>query len=97
MAAAAAPLVGSHVAQATDADPMQHVVLLGDSVFDNAAHVGSGPDVVTQLRRRLPPGWRASLLAVGGSVISDMAQQLARLPTDASHIVNSIGGNDALR
>ena len=75
---------------------MSHVVLLGDSVFDNAAYIGSGPDVVTQLRRRLPPGWRASRLAVDGSVIAGIAQQLAHLPADASHLVISVGGNDAL-
>lgn len=33
---------------------MPHVVLLGDSIFDNAAFVGGGPDVVAQLRRGLP-------------------------------------------
>jgi len=97
LAAATAALADYHEAQAMDSDPMKHVVLLGDSVFDNASHVGGEPDVVTQLRRRLPPGWRASLVAVGGSVIADIAKQLARLPTDASHIVISIGGNDALR
>jgi hypothetical protein len=37
--------------------PMGHLVLLGDSVFDNAAYVGGGPDVVAQLRARLPTGW----------------------------------------
>lgn len=30
---------------------MSNVVLLGTSIFDNAAYVGGGPDVVTQLRR----------------------------------------------
>src|SRR5690349_5483722 len=32
----------------------RHVVLLGDSIFDNAAYVGGGPDVITQLRAALP-------------------------------------------
>jgi len=32
---------------------MVHIVLLGDSVFDNAAYVGGGPDVVRQLRTLL--------------------------------------------
>jgi hypothetical protein len=73
-----------------------HVVLLGDSVFDNAAYVGDGPDVVTQLRGRLPAGWRASLLAKDGSVMRGILDQLACLPADASHLVVSIGGNDAL-
>ncbi|HEV3470074.1 MAG TPA: GDSL-type esterase/lipase family protein [Pyrinomonadaceae bacterium] len=72
------------------------VVLLGDSVFDNAAYVGGGPDVVAQLRAALPEGWRASLLAVDGSVTSGVAAQLRRLPADATHLVVSAGGNDAL-
>jgi hypothetical protein len=76
----AATLVHSRSTPAKDLAAMKHVVLLGDSVFDNAAYVGGGPDVVTQLRQRLPPGWRASLLAVDGSVIASIAQQLARLP-----------------
>ncbi|MDP8949728.1 MAG: SGNH/GDSL hydrolase family protein, partial [Actinomycetota bacterium] len=31
---------------------MNHVVLLGDSIFDNAAYVGGAPDVVRQVRQR---------------------------------------------
>jgi hypothetical protein len=73
-----------------------HVVLLGDSVFDNAAYVAGGPDVVTQLRRLLPAGWQATLLAVDGAVISDVTGQLRSLPADATHLVVSVGGNDAL-
>jgi hypothetical protein len=75
---------------------MRHVVLLGDSVFDNAAYVGGGPDVIAQLRERLPNGWRASLRAVDGSVVAGVPQQLARIPIDATHLVISAGGNDAL-
>jgi lysophospholipase L1-like esterase len=74
-----------------------HVVLLGDSVFDNAAYVRGGPDVVAQLRERLPSGWRATLGAVDGSVAADVSRQLERLPADATHLVVSAGGNDALR
>jgi AraC-like DNA-binding protein len=43
--------------------PMIHIVLLGDSIFDNAAYVAGGPDVVRQLRDTLPSGWRATLNA----------------------------------
>ncbi|HEU4628805.1 MAG TPA: SGNH/GDSL hydrolase family protein [Gemmatimonadaceae bacterium] len=76
---------------------MRHLVLLGDSVFDNAAYVGGGPDVVTQLRALLPAGDRATLLAVDGSTTVDVVAQLARLPADATDLVLSVGGNDALR
>jgi hypothetical protein len=76
---------------------MNHSVLLGDSVFDNAAYIDGGPDVVTQLRQRLPSGWRVSREAVDGSTVADIPQQLERVPIDASHLVVSVGGNDALR
>lgn len=77
--------------------PGGHVVLLGDSVFDNAAYVAGGPDVVAQVRGVLPPGWRATLAAVDGAVTDDVARQLGRVPADATHLVVSAGGNDALR
>jgi hypothetical protein len=75
---------------------MSHVVLLGDSIFDNASYVPGRPPVIEQLRGRLPGGWRATLLAVDGNVTEDVAAQVARLPADASHLVVSVGGNDAL-
>jgi hypothetical protein len=73
-----------------------HLVLLGDSIFDNARYVPDRPPVIEQVRRSLPDGWRATLLAVDGHVASDVQRQLTRLPADASHLVVSIGGNDAL-
>ncbi|HEX8644281.1 MAG TPA: SGNH/GDSL hydrolase family protein [Allosphingosinicella sp.] len=75
---------------------MSHIVLLGDSIFDNAAYVPGGPDVVRQLRDALPPGWRATLLAVDGATTGSVRAQLDRLPGDATHLVVSAGGNDAL-
>src|SRR5205085_726455 len=47
-------------------------------------------------RERLPAGWRASLCAVDGSVVASLSQQLVRIPADATHLVISAGGNDAL-
>jgi lysophospholipase L1-like esterase len=73
-----------------------HVVLLGDSILDNAAYTQGAPDVLTHLRSFLPKGWRASLAAEDGSTTNDLARQLARVPADATHLVVSIGGNDAL-
>jgi GDSL-like Lipase/Acylhydrolase family len=73
-----------------------HVVLLGDSTFDNGAYVAGGPDVVAQLRPLLPAGWSATLRAVDGAAVDDVPRQLARLPPDATHLVVSAGGNDAL-
>jgi GDSL-like Lipase/Acylhydrolase family len=74
---------------------MKHVVLLGDSIFDNRAYVGDGPDVITQLQEKLSD-WRASLLAVDGSMTRNVREQIVLLPDDASHLILSIGGNDAL-
>ena len=77
---------------------MAHVVLLGDSIFDNGAYVRRGePDVVAQVRAKLPVGWKATLCAVDGAVTAGVAHQLSRMPSDASHLVLSVGGNDALR
>ncbi|HEX8443322.1 MAG TPA: SGNH/GDSL hydrolase family protein [Allosphingosinicella sp.] len=75
---------------------MPHLVLLGDSIFDNAAYVPGGPDVVKQVRAALPPGWSATLLAVDGAVTRSVGAQLSRIPGDTTHLVLSVGGNDAL-
>lgn len=73
-----------------------HIVLLGDSIFDNAAYVPGEAPVIEQFAAQLPTGWQASLLAVDGDVTTDVAAQLKHLPKDASHLVVSVGGNDAL-
>jgi len=73
-----------------------HVVLLGDSVFDNAAYVPGGPAVIEHLRRMLPDVWEATLLAVDGAIIASVERQLRRIPKRATHLVLSVGGNDAL-
>lgn len=75
---------------------MPHVVLVGDSIFDNAAYVPVGESLVEQLRRRLGSEWKATLLACDGSLSGDVQRQLGRLPGDATHICVSAGGNDAL-
>jgi hypothetical protein len=77
---------------------MTHVVLLGDSIFDNGVYVRRGePDVVKQVQVRLPQGWKATLCAVDGAVTTGVERQMERVPPDASHLVVSVGGNDALR
>jgi hypothetical protein len=42
------------------ADSALHVVLLGDSIFDNGAYTAGGLDGVTELARALPRGARSS-------------------------------------
>ncbi|MBV9454599.1 MAG: SGNH/GDSL hydrolase family protein [Rubrobacter sp.] len=75
---------------------MSHVVLLGDSIFDNAPYIGDTPDLVRQLRQHLPHGSKATLNAIDVSTTEDVHKQLRRLPKDASHLIVSAGGNDAL-
>jgi lysophospholipase L1-like esterase len=75
---------------------MAHIVLLGDSIFDNKSYVGyGGKDVVTHLRDILPDGWQATLKAIDGSVIEGVSRQLGGT-NDATHFVISVGGNDAI-
>jgi hypothetical protein len=75
---------------------MSHVALLGDSIFDNAAYVAGAPAVIDQVRSALPIGWRATLIAVDGNVALDVREQLNRIPEGVTHLVLSVGGNDAL-
>jgi lysophospholipase L1-like esterase len=91
---AAAPMLPTRVRAGTG---MKHVVLLGDSIFDNKRYVGDEPDVIEQLKADLPSGWTASLNAVDGATTFDIGSQLKRLPEGATHLVVSIGGNDALK
>jgi GDSL-like Lipase/Acylhydrolase family len=76
---------------------MSHVVLLGDSIFDNAAYTSGGPAVIEQVSKKLPRGWSATLLAVDGATTDGVTRQVSGLPPDTTHLVLSVGGNDALR
>ena len=75
---------------------MEHIVLLGDSIFDNGPYVPPGGTTLDELTKRLPAGWSATLLAVDGSVTTDVLAQLRKIPKSATHLVISSGGNDAL-
>ena len=75
---------------------MPNVVLLGDSVLDNHAYVVDGQDVITRLRRTLDSSWGASCLALDGCTTAGIARQLVDLPAEATHLVVSVGKNDAL-
>ena len=76
---------------------MNHVALVGDSVFDNLVYVQPGPDVQRQLREVLPGAWTVTLCAIDGSITDDVLEQLEVLPEGVSHIVVSAGGNDGLQ
>jgi lysophospholipase L1-like esterase len=73
-----------------------HIALLGDSIFDNAAYTRGEPDVIGHLRSILQAASMATLVARDGATTTDMARQVIHTPGDASHIVVSVGGNDAI-
>lgn len=75
---------------------MPHAVLLGDSIFDNAAYVAEGSPVIEHLRKRLPTDWQATLLARDGAVVENVPRQLQAIPDGTTHLVLSAGGNNAL-
>ena len=76
---------------------MTRLVLVGDSVIDNAAYLAQGePDVAAQLRERLPR-WDIIQRARDGFVTVDVLEDVARDPLpDEAHVFLSAGGNDAL-
>lgn len=73
-----------------------HLALLGDSILDNARYVHAGQAVVDQLRCVASAEQTVTMLATDGDTTRDVFAQLQRLPTDVTHLVLSVGGNDAL-
>lgn len=73
-----------------------HFALLGDSIFDNAAYVPNGLAVIDQIRELLPNGHSATLIARDGDVAANVLDQLKGIPSNVTHLVLSVGGNDAL-
>ncbi|HEX7771676.1 MAG TPA: hypothetical protein VF435_04600, partial [Pyrinomonadaceae bacterium] len=76
---------------------MQHIILLGDSVFNNSAYAGEEADFSEQLRAHLPRPSMVTTCAEEGSLTLDVISQLEKIPTSATHLVVSVGGNDARR
>jgi len=72
-----------------------HVILLGDSIFDNGVYVQpDGPPVIEQLQKKLS-GWKevkaqCTLLARDGNVIANIEKQASKIPKDATHLFVSI-------
>ena len=75
---------------------MEHIVLLGDSIFDNKSYVGEAPDALSHLREIMPKDWIATLCAVDGSIAESIPSQRDCVPQEAAAVL-SVGGNDALR
>ncbi len=76
---------------------MTHIVLVGDSIFDNSPYVADGEAVIEQLSTRLAPNEQATMLARDGDVTLDVIDQLDSLPASTTHLFISCGGNDALQ
>jgi len=77
----------------------KHLVLLGDSIFDNGVYVEPGQaDVAAHLRRKLKPqDWTVEMRAEDGALASSIKGQLAHSPVATPcTFVLSVGGNDAL-
>lgn len=74
---------------------MPRIALLGDSVFDNRAYVGTDPDVVGHLRR-LASDWEFDLHAVDGNLVRHVTDQLTGVRSDVEFLVVSAGGNNAI-
>jgi len=73
-----------------------HIVLAGDSIFDNGIYVPDGPALVEVLRGALGSSGKATLLAVDGSISVMVPPQFKDIPKDADRLFISSGGNDAL-
>lgn len=71
-----------------------HLVLLGDSIFDNGIYVPDEPCLSVQLGAYVE---QVTLLAVDGDVTADVGKQANGIPVSASHLFVSVGGNDALK
>ena len=76
---------------------MSHLVLIGDSIFDNGPYVEKGESVSEILLEKLKDKTKITLLAVDGDVTTDVPQQLEPFPKEVTHAFVSCGGNDALR
>ena len=75
----------------------KHVILAGDSIFDNAIYAPGEPCVTDQLRSIVGGTCSVSMVAVDGDYVSDVWRQVRSFPQGATHILVSAGGNDALR
>ena len=75
---------------------MKTIALLGDSIIDNGIYTGDAPCVEEILAANLGKDWQVVRLAVDGHMIRNVYQQLKSLPPSTTHIILSVGGNDAL-
>ncbi len=76
----------------------KELILIGDSIFDNAIYVAGGPSVSEQITIGLDPSnWTVELGAIDGATTPDVANQITADCPETAIIALSIGGNDALQ
>jgi len=78
----------------------KHLILLGDSVFDNGSYVLPGQaDVTAHMKRKLRSrDGTLDMRAVDGAMVANVKYQLAAKPPPLPcTFVLSVGGNDALQ
>jgi len=73
-----------------------HLILLGDSTIDNKSYTKGGLAVEDHIRAELGQGSVVERRAEDGGMTSHILGQLKDLPSTATHLVLSVGGNDAL-
>ena len=71
------------------------LVLLGDSILDNAPYTEPEPDSTFHLQQMLPD-WTVERLARDGATMSSVAAQLGAMRGRPDAAVLSVGGNDAI-
>ena len=74
----------------------EHLVLLGDSILDNAPYTRPRPDTTSLLRQLIGERWIVELVAFDGSRMVDIAEQVMRIDRPSTAVL-SIGGNDATK
>lgn len=75
-----------------------HIVLMGDSSIDNDSYVADGePDVTQHVANMLPQDWAVTRVAYDGATTMGLRWQFKDIPEDATQLVVSVGGNNALR
>jgi len=73
-----------------------NITLLGDSIFDNKVYVGAGKETIQHLKERLESQGVGTLCAVDGARADGVLSQISNVPENTTHLVVSVGGNDAL-
>ena len=74
---------------------MNHLALLGDSIFDSTAYLPQAQRLDHLLRGNLRD-WEITLCARGGARLQDIHRQIHCVPDNTSHLIMCIGGNDVL-